>query len=73
VVDFEHAGRTLVFMLSYRCYLLDQSDRITSYIALRAISDADAIGKPGNMRDWPASPFELWRGPQLICRETVLN
>jgi len=70
VVDFEHAGRTLVFMLSYRCYLLDQSDRITSYIALRAISDADAIVEARQYARLARKPFELWRGPQLICHET---
>ena len=30
-------------MLTYRCYLLDGSDRIKSFIEVRAFSDAEAI------------------------------
>src|SRR4030095_1368034 len=59
-----------VLMQSYRCYLLDESDHITSYIQLRAVSDANAIAEARRYARLACKPFELWRGRQLICRES---
>ena len=56
-------------MLSYRCYLLDHSDRITSFIELRALSDADATAEARRYAKLARKPFELWRERQMICRE----
>jgi hypothetical protein len=56
-------------MQSYRCYLLDHSDRITSFIELRAVSDADATEEARRYAKLARKPFELWRERQLICRE----
>jgi hypothetical protein len=57
-------------MLTYRCYLLDGSDRIKSFIEVRAFSDAEAIAYARQHAQVHRSPFELWRGRQLICLET---
>jgi len=49
-------------MLTYRCYLLDGSDRIKSFIEVRAFSDAEAIAYARQHAQVHRSPFELWRG-----------
>jgi hypothetical protein len=59
------------FVLSYRCYLLDGSDRITSFIELTDVSDANAILQARKYAQLARKPFELWRGHQIICREMV--
>jgi hypothetical protein len=52
----------------YRCYLLDDFDRITSFIALKTASDADAITLAKRYAAFNRKPFELWRGRQVVCR-----
>ncbi len=57
-------------MLSYRCYLLDENDRINSYIQVRALCDAEATILARQFAQLARRPFELWRGRELICRES---
>jgi hypothetical protein len=56
-------------MMSYRCYLLDERDRIKSFIELQALSDAEAATQARHYAKLARRPFELWRGHELICRE----
>lgn len=56
--------------MSYRCYLLDDSDRISSFVELQALSDADAILQARRYAHLVRKAFELWRGRQVICRES---
>ena len=58
-------------MLSYRCYLLDEDGRINSYIQVRAVCDADATTLARQFAQLAGRPFELWRGHEFICRETI--
>ena len=55
-------------MLLYRCYLMDESDRITSFIELQAISDAEAILQATRYAQLARKPFELWRGREMVSR-----
>ena len=55
-------------MLTYRCYLLDESDRINSFIEVRSFSDTDATAQAQRHGQLAREPFELWRGRELICR-----
>jgi len=52
----------------YRCYLLDESDRIKSFFELQALSDAEAIAQAQQRAQGARMPFELWLGRELICR-----
>ena len=60
-------------MLSYRCYLLDERDRIKSFIEMRAFSDEEAIAQARRYARLARSPFELWCGREMICRNPLLH
>ena len=55
-------------MLAYRCYFLDERDRIRSFVELQAPSDAVATALAKNHPKHARRPFELWRGRVMICR-----
>ena len=61
VLDEEHKPAL------YRCYLLDASDRINSFIELQAASDAEAIAQASRYAQLVRKPFELWRGHEMVC------
>jgi hypothetical protein len=56
-------------MLVYRCYLLDESDRIRSFIEVQASTDADAVVQARRLGRFVGTSFELWRGREMICRD----
>jgi hypothetical protein len=53
----------------YRCYLLDESERITSFVELQAFSDEEATAQARRHAQLLRKPFELWRGKEMIFRE----
>lgn len=53
---------------TYRCYLLDESDRIRSFVEVVAPSDAQAVLQAKRCAKDARRPFELWRGHKIICR-----
>ena len=55
-------------MLIYRCYLLDETGRIDSFIEVQALSDTDATTQARRHGQSARRPFELWRLRELICR-----
>jgi len=55
--------------MTYRCYLLDERDRISSVFEIRASSNADAIQQARSYAHEAREPFELWHGHALICQE----
>ena len=55
-------------MVLYRCYLMDESDRINSFIELQAVSDAEAILQATRYAQLARKPFELWCGREVVCK-----
>jgi hypothetical protein len=57
-------------LLSYRCYLLDPADRMRSFVIIRVSSDEEAIAEGRHRAQVTRTAFELWRGNEMIHRET---
>jgi hypothetical protein len=57
-------------MLSYRCYLLNESGGIANVVILQAPSDAEALVLANyNMQN---RPYELWRGREVIYQPATV-
>jgi hypothetical protein len=55
-------------MLTYRCYLLDESGRIKDFVAVSAFGDAEAIAQAQGDPRLTQRVFEVWRGREMIYR-----
>ena len=58
-------------MQCYRVYLLDNSNRIKSFIEVDARSDMDAITQAARHGRIRCMPVEVWRGADMIYREAA--
>jgi hypothetical protein len=56
-------------MRTYRCYFLDDSDRIKSFVELHAPSDEKAIAQARRRGRASGRPVEVWRGNEMIYSE----
>ena len=53
-------------MLYYRCYVLDDADRITSFTELVCCSNEDAIEEAKRYAKLIGKRVEVWRGREMI-------
>ena len=60
-------------MLIYRCYLLDEFDRIKAFVQLSAFGDAEAIAQAEQDPRLARRVFEVWRGREMIYRSQQVN
>ena len=60
-------------MLVYRCYLLDEFDRIKAFVELSALGDAEAIALAQRDPRLGRGVFEVWRGREMIHRNQQVN
>ena len=58
-------------MRSYRCYLLDDADRIKSFVELQASSDEEAIAQCKQHGKVSGKPVEIWRGNNMLYRDSI--
>jgi hypothetical protein len=56
-------------MVVYRCYFIDESDRIRSFVEIVALTDSDATSQARMHARSRNKAFELWRGAKFVCRE----
>ena len=55
-------------MLTYRCYLLDESGGIKDFVEVSAFDDSDAIKEVRQNSHLASRMFEVWRGVEMIYR-----
>ena len=60
-------------MLIYRCYLLDEFDRIKAFVELSALADTEAIAQAQKDPRLARKVFEVWRGREMIYRNQQVN
>jgi len=53
-------------MLTYRCYLLDESGGIKNFVEVYAFGDAEAITEAQRHPLLASRVFEVWRGLEMI-------
>ena len=64
----EASLNVVCLMLVYRCYLLDEFDRIKAFVELSAFGDAEAIAQAQQDDRLARKVFEMWRGREMIYR-----
>ena len=64
----EASLNVVCLMLVYRCYLLDEFDRIKAFVELSAFGDAEAIAQAQQDDRLARKVFEVWRGREMIYR-----
>jgi hypothetical protein len=58
-------------MLLYRCYLLDESDRIRNFVEIQALTDTEATSQARMQLASRCNVFELWCRDRFVCREAT--
>ena len=60
-------------MQTFRCYVLDEFDRIKAFVELSAVSDAEAIAQAERDPRLARKVFEVWRGREVIYRNQQVD